>query len=108
MSDKILNGTITGFAQFYVSPSNRDFEKLVEEGAAPITPSAFSEPQYPTGRLATFIIAMEKNPYNTTINVNSGFTDEQRIDFWNRRKDLVGKSIKFTLDKELNGVFVSL
>lgn len=47
------------------------------------------------GRLGAFVCKDEKGQ---TYRVGSGFNDEQRVDFWKRRKTLVGKKIDVVVD----------
>lgn len=43
------------------------------------------------GRLGAFIVDLE----GTLVNVGGGFTDKQRTEFWEKRSELLGKTIEF-------------
>lgn len=44
--------------------------------------------------LGSFVIEDLKNP-NMIFNIGSGFTKQERIDFWNKREELIGKIITY-------------
>lgn len=102
-------GYISGYAELYVPRSSTYFTTLdIQFNDEPIIIDCFSEPLYQTGMLDAFIVRIEPNFLNKVITVNSGFTPEQRVEFWQRREELVNHKIKFILDASHDGVFVSL
>ena len=44
--------------------------------------------------LGSFVVEDLKNP-NMIFNIGSGFTKQERIDFWNKREELIGKIITY-------------
>jgi DNA ligase-1 len=50
------------------------------------------------GRLGAFVCEGTDDGKDIVVNVGSGFTDDQRIDYWNGRKDLVGKTVEVRAD----------
>ena len=50
------------------------------------------------GRLGAFVCSGEDDGTLITVNVGSGFTDEQRIEFWNSRDTLLGQIVEVRAD----------
>ena len=44
--------------------------------------------------LGSFVVEDLKNP-NMIFNIGSGFTKQERIDFWNKREELIGKIVTY-------------
>ena len=44
--------------------------------------------------LGSFVVENLKNP-NMIFNIGSGFTKQERIDFWNKREELIGKIVTY-------------
>ena len=44
--------------------------------------------------LGSFVVEDLKNP-NMIFNIGSGFTKQERIDFWNKREELTGKIVTY-------------
>lgn len=51
-----------------------------------------------TGVLGAFVCSGEDDGDKISVNVGSGFSDEQRIDFWNRREELIGMMVEVRAD----------
>ena len=50
------------------------------------------------GRLGAFVCSGTDDGKLITVNVGSGFTDEQRIEFWNGRNTLPGQIVEVRAD----------
>jgi len=60
------------------------------------------------GRMGAFVCEGIDNGKFISVHVGSGFTDEQRIDFWNNRDKLLGQMVVVTADaisKNQNGTY---
>jgi DNA ligase-1 len=50
------------------------------------------------GRLGAFVCSGEDDGKLITVNVGSGFSDDNRIEYWNSRTDLIGKVVEVRAD----------
>ena len=63
------------------------------------------------GRLGAIIAEGQDNNKFFKLNIGSGFTDKQRIDFWEKKETLIGKIIEIRADaitKNQDGEYWSL
>lgn len=87
------DATITGFEEKTV---NKNPARLDERGYS--KRSTHKANQIPAGVLGSFVCTSSEFP-GLTFNVGSGFTEQQRVDFWKRREALVGYKIKFKFQR---------
>lgn len=97
-----FSGKIVGFNELLISRSHPDFDAMAKEGASPLTIRGFPDLMYPTDKLDCFIVSPyhKGDLYIGVQSVREGLTDDQRIDFWKRRRELVGKTIEFDFDEK--------
>jgi DNA ligase-1 len=83
-------GEIVGFEEMKKNQNKQELNELGENFR-----SSKKAGMVLTEKLGAFVVQLEFKGKITTVDVGSGFTHAQRTDFWNDKKTLLGRIVKF-------------